>query len=516
MKVPCAMRRIVRRLQRAQLLASVAVMIVAVITFAAVAILGGNQRQHIVTDQMIDQLQSRIVALGSVHSTVATTNIVTDEQIRSFEFTRQQIAPDLQALKPRIDDDEMYADVESRFNAYLDALDSLIRATRTGALPAGDSPQKAQAATALFDLAGAVRELREHLTAQSAHGWDTARIGFAAAILFLVVAVLTITRLTEHRLRRALLEQERSRLAHVQAQQLTALIENISDAIVVLDETGHVRYASPAIEQLLGRSVAGVIGTRMIDLLHPDDYAANERALRAIIANGAGAPAVTATVRVRRDGGWAWIEAVATNRQNVPGINGIVVNARDITERRLVEEQLRFHALHDPLTGLANRNFLTSHVGKALQRSRRSGSSFAVMFIDLDNFKHINDTWGHAIGDELLIGVAGRLRTVLREGDTAARQGGDEFVLLIEDISSAGDAGSVADRIHDALTLPFAISSREFNSSASIGVFVSDGTGNGSVDDILRYADIAMYRAKRDGRNRTAYFNSLEIETAAD
>lgn len=509
------MRRIVRRLQRAQLLASVAVMIVAAITFSIVAFLGGNQREHIKTDAMIDQLQERVVAVGSIHSNVVATNTVSDPQITMFEQTRQQVAADLARLKTRLDGDALYVELEAGFAGYLNALDALIQSAKTGALSSGDTPEKAKAAFALFDLASAIRDARAHLADQSERAWNMARVGFAGAIVFLVASVLAITRLTERRLRRALLDEERSRLAHEKTRQFGALIENISDTIVVLDSTGHVRYSSPAVEQLLGRSPESVVGSRLLDMLHPDDHAANEQALHRIISNGAGTPAVTAVVRARRaNGDWAWIEAVAANRQDVPGVEGIVINARDITERRLVEEQLRYHALHDPLTGLSNRTVFTSHVGKSLQRSRRTGSAFAVMFIDLDNFKLINDTWGHAIGDELLIGVADRLRRVLRECDTAARQGGDEFVLLLEDISSVNAAASIAERIHAALKQPFETSNRQFSTSASIGVFVSDSTGDGNVDDILRYADIAMYRAKRDGRNRTAFYGPHDTQQA--
>jgi diguanylate cyclase (GGDEF)-like protein len=253
------------------------------------------------------------------------------------------------------------------------------------------------------------------------------------------------------------------------------------------------------------------VGTHLLDLLHPDDLAANEQTRLAFITSGSNSQAVTSTVRVRRaDGEWTWIEAVATNRHDVPGIEGIVINARDITERRHVEAQLRFHALHDALTGLANRTTFTAHVGNALRRARRAGSSFAVMFVDLDNFKHINDTWGHATGDDLLIGVADRLRDVLRDSDTAARQGGDEFVLLIEDVAGASAAFAVSDRIHAALSRPFNIDGQEHTTAASIGVHIVDGTEDATVADILRFADIAMYRAKRDGRDRTVVYSTLD------
>ncbi len=358
----------------------------------------------------------------------------------------------------------------------------------------------------------------------TASAYRLTRIGYGGAIAFLVASVLVITHSTERRLRRALLDEVRLRAAHQQERQFSALVENISDSIIVLDTSGNVVYASPTVEHTLGYPIADVVGASIMDLLHPEDLEKNDQTLQAIVEGGAGTKGVTAVVRARRmDGSWTWIEAVATNRLDVPGVEGIVVNARDVSERLRVEEQLRFHALHDPLTGLVNRTVLTEHVGVALQRSRRQGSSFAVMFIDLDNFKLINDTWGHGVGDELLVGVADRLRTVLRGGDTAARFGGDEFVLIVEDIPDANAAQSVADRVHQALSSPFATSNQEFFTSASIGIFVADHTDDLTIEDMLRYADTAMYRAKRDGRNRSVVYtpgagtsnaDRLSMETA--
>ncbi|MEX1157336.1 MAG: sensor domain-containing diguanylate cyclase [Thermomicrobiales bacterium] len=501
------MRRILRRLRHDQLLASAGVIIVAGVVFAFLALLGGNQQAHIETDARLDNLQASIVRLGSIHSNIANTDEVTSADVAAFAQTRVRISSELAELKLHLGDDAMYRDLEQGVTTYTDALDGLIGAAQAGALPAGDLLTKGQAATALFTLAEAIRETREHLTTASTSAWRLTRIGFGGAVIFLVASVLVITRVTETRLRRALLEEERIRLAHERNQQVSALIENISDTIIVLDTAGRIRYSSAAIEQILGRTAASVDGIRLVDLVHPDDYLESTQTLGDIVAGGANADAVTMIVRVRRgDGSWSWIEAVASNRLNVPGIDGIVVNARDISARRLDEERLRFHALHDPLTGLPNRTVFTEHVGKAIQRSRRAESSFAVMFIDLDNFKHVNDSWGHAVGDELLIGIADRLRSVLREVDTAARQGGDEFVLLIEDLASVAGARLVAERVHAALAVPFEIVGQTYCISASVGVVVSDGTDDADVDDILHRADIAMYRAKREGRNRTAVF----------
>lgn len=504
------MRRIVNRIHNAQLLASVAVVVVALLAFGAIAVAGGTHRQHIRTNEMLDDLHAEVIQIGAIHSSVIAANRVAEEQVFAIERIRQKVIADLRALEPRFDDAAVFERLESRYLAYIDAVDALIVAARAGDLPQGGDFEKARAANALFEHAAAIGAAREYLSDQSASAWNTARIGFAGAIMFLVVSVLAITRLTERRLRRALLDEERSRLDRERTLQFSALMEHSSDAIIVLDMTGSIRYASQGIEQMLGQPAASLAGTHLYALMHPDDLAANEPARLNFVAGGTGSTAVTSAVRVRRsDGEWTWIEAVATNRYDVPGIEGIVINARDITERRQVEAQLRFHALHDALTGLANRTTFTAHVGTALRRARRAGSSFAVMFVDLDNFKHINDTWGHATGDDLLIGVADRLRDVLRDGDTAARQGGDEFVLLIEDVGGAGEAVVVAERIHAALSRPFNIDGREHSTAASIGVHIVDGTEDATVADILRFADIAMYRAKHDGRDRTVVYSAL-------
>lgn len=511
------MFRMFQRRRHDQLLASFGVIVVAVVTFAFLAMLAGNERAHTEAGVLLSDLDAQLYQIGMIHSRVAGGQQATDEDIIAVAQSRQRIDAVLAELQPLVEDNQILSDLEERSTNYVEALQALIATSRAGALPSGESVEKTRASTAIVGLLMASRDTRANVNAEMAGSRRETWIGYAAAIGVLAASVLAITRLTERRLQRALLEQERMRLDHERNRQFSALVENISDSIIVLDTTGHLLYASPNAEQTLGLPAAQLVGARILDLLHPDDRIDNEQTLRTIVDGGAGAQAVTAVVRVRReDGGWAWIEAVATNRLDVPGVAGIVVNARDITERRRVEEQLRFHALHDPLTGLSNRTVLAEHTAKALERTRRHGSSFAVMFIDLDNFKLINDTWGHGIGDQLLIGFAERLRTALRAGDTAARLGGDEFVLLIEDIAGVADALVVAERVHASLTRPFSTGERQCFTTASIGVFVSDGSDDLTVDDALRYADIAMYRAKHNGRDRTVVYGTSGSQNDTD
>ncbi len=183
-----------------------------------------------------------------------------------------------------------------------------------------------------------------------------------------------------------------------------------------------------------------------------------------------------------------------------------MASQHDVTERKVLEKQLRHQAFHDPLTGLPNRALFMDRLQHALARAKRREDSFAVLFLDLDRFKSINDSLGHEVGDELLVAVAERLQACLRPGDTAARLGGDEFLVLLEDIANASDATQIAERIAWELQLPFAVGGREVFTTPSIGIALST-SGQNRTEDLLRDADAAMYRAKKKGRGRYRVFN---------
>jgi diguanylate cyclase (GGDEF)-like protein len=200
----------------------------------------------------------------------------------------------------------------------------------------------------------------------------------------------------------------------------------------------------------------------------------------------------------------------------------LIFQIQDITDRKRAEEQLLHDAFHDALTGLPNRALFMDHVKMAIQRSRRSGNRlFAALFLDLDRFKIINDSLGHMVGDQLLVGIAHRLEMCLRPGDTVARLGGDEFTILLEDLATSDDALDVARRVQEAVTQPFNIGGHEVFTTASIGIALSN-TGYERAEDLLRDADTAMYRAKLLGKKRHVVFDKemhdramelLQIET---
>ncbi|HYY98953.1 MAG TPA: EAL domain-containing protein, partial [Pyrinomonadaceae bacterium] len=194
----------------------------------------------------------------------------------------------------------------------------------------------------------------------------------------------------------------------------------------------------------------------------------------------------------------------------------LIFQIQDITDRKRAEEQLLHDAFHDALTGLPNRALFMDHVKMAIQRSRRSGDRlFAALFLDLDRFKIVNDSLGHMVGDQLLVGIAHRLEACLRPGDTVARLGGDEFTILLEDLSENEDAIDVARRVQEAVTQPFNIGGHEVFTTASIGIALST-TGYERAEDLLRDADTAMYRAKMQGKKRHVVFDKAMHDRAME
>ena len=283
-------------------------------------------------------------------------------------------------------------------------------------------------------------------------------------------------------------------------ERFRSLVQNASDLITVVDTDTAIRYQSPSIARLLGHDADALCGTQMTDLLHPDDVAR----MLGFIAEAMAKPHQSATVEARlqhRDGSWRDLEIVGADRRHDPAIGGFVLNARDVSDRKTLEKQLRHQAFHDPLTGLANRARFTDRLEHGLQRASRDGKALAVLFMDLDNFKSVNDGLGHSAGDRLLVEIAERLRRCLRPGDTAARFGGDEFAVLLEDLVSMDEATIVAERIFAALKPPFETDGKELFVRASAGIALGHGGGE-DADELLRNADVAMYVAKSHGKGR--------------
>ena len=291
-------------------------------------------------------------------------------------------------------------------------------------------------------------------------------------------------------------------------ERFRALIQNSSDVVAIVGADGVSRYVSPVVERVLGYTPENGLGRSVLrpPLMHPDDA---DR-VRDVFAGLMRRPGAEATVDFRlrhADGRWVQVEATTKNLLADPSIGGIVVNYRDITERRTLEERLRHQAFHDPLTGLPNRALFMNRLGHTLDRAERSEKA-AVLFLDLDNFKLVNDSLGHEAGDSLLVSVAERLRACLRAEDTAARFGGDEFTVLLEGVTDATEAARVADKITQALLEPFVLDSREVFVTTSIGIVLGT-SGRERPTDLLRNADVALYRAKANGKATYEVFDAF-------
>jgi diguanylate cyclase (GGDEF)-like protein len=204
-------------------------------------------------------------------------------------------------------------------------------------------------------------------------------------------------------------------------------------------------------------------------------------------------------------GDWIHLEALGANLLEYDGIRGVVLTSRDVTERKQAEAQAKYRAHHDTLTGLPNRLLMQDRLQQAITQARRSGGQVALMFIDLDRFKLVNDSFGHVIGDELLKQVAARLRRCLRDTDTVARLGGDEFTIMLPEVDSPQAAGEVAERILNDFEQPFTDAEQEMYISASIGISLFPRHAS-LPDELVKHADTAMYSAKDSGRSRYCYF----------
>jgi diguanylate cyclase (GGDEF)-like protein/PAS domain S-box-containing protein len=290
-----------------------------------------------------------------------------------------------------------------------------------------------------------------------------------------------------------------------------ALAANSSDAVVVIGADGVIRTESAGAAGLLGRTGTPLAGSALFDVVTDEDRGAAQE----VFADALRVPGevMAAELRVRQDDdAEVWLSVRVVNMTGDPDVGGVVVNLHDITARKHAEEELAHRAFHDSLTGLANRALFHNRVEHAIRRAGRTGVDPAVLYLDLDGFKNVNDSLGHGAGDVLLREVARRLRGAVRPGDTVARLGGDEFAVLIEESSRAGaEAEVVAERILQALATPVDVGTRTVRVTASIGIAIGDADRSRSA--LLRNADVAMYRAKANGKDRAVrYEPAMRVE----
>ncbi|MEU8754124.1 putative bifunctional diguanylate cyclase/phosphodiesterase [Streptomyces chartreusis] len=292
-----------------------------------------------------------------------------------------------------------------------------------------------------------------------------------------------------------------------------SLVQGSSDVIMIAAPNGILRYVSPAAAGVYGRTAEDLVGSELANLIHPEDLGCVVHEVRRFLAaSPLEEPTTRIECRFRSGGGGGWLNVESTvNRHH----GGLIFNSRDVTERVRLQAQLQHNAEHDPLTDLPNRALFTKRVQHALSGRRASDRGLAlrntaVLFIDLDGFKGVNDTIGHQAGDELLVQAARRLQEAVRQGDTASRLGGDEFAALIVGDNTRDRTArerhilELADRLRMTLSQPYLIDGNDVRVNASIGVaFAEPGLGAG---ELLRNADLAMYRAKAGGKGRVELY----------
>ncbi|HVA05963.1 MAG TPA: diguanylate cyclase [Acidimicrobiales bacterium] len=336
-------------------------------------------------------------------------------------------------------------------------------------------------------------------SAQATSDWMSRGIFFVVIGQFVTLMFGALRKLTE--------QESKSEAVRVSELHFQTLVQRANDMVLVVDPEGTYMSESPSVQRILGWEPGQRLSRPAIDFVHPDDREQASAVLIDVLAN----PGKPYTVELRqRDstGLWHWVESTVTNMVDEPTVHGLVVNSRVVDERKALEDELLHRALHDPLTGVANRTLLRERLESALVRRNLDQRPPALLFIDVDDFKTVNDGAGHEAGDRLLMEIAGRLRACARPEDLVARLGGDEFAVLIEERpASPGTATVIAQRILDALQQPFDVSGRPCVVGASIGIATYRG-GKPDADLILWQADMAMYSAKGSGKSRYAIFSS--------
>lgn len=394
------------------------------------------------------------------------------------------------------------------FDSYITAVDQQWTLVQTGNF---DEAKQAE-----FQVVGPRFDLMQHqiqVAVEAEEQWAQGAAERAtyelltAAILAAAAVLMLFLRLQQQEHFGQLQEAERNALRESE-ERFRALTEQSTDIILITDPSGLIKYASPSVDAVLDLQGDVLLGTNISKLLHPDDIA---KALGTGPGSGpsGSSPSQHSVIEARlrhANGNWIHFECVVRNLIQHKNVGGIVYNARDITERKNAQEKLLFNASHDVLTGLPNRVLFLGRLQSVVDHIKKhSYQTAAVLFIDIDDFKIVNDCYGHAAGDALIKEVTSRLQACMRGDATVARMGGDEFTVLVEDINDPSDAIRVADRIQSALKQPFLLDGLEVFKTASIGIALT--SPETSAEAMLQNADIAMYRAKDKGKACSEIFD---------
>ena len=404
--------------------------------------------------------------------------------------------------------------LKSSHQDYLRATSAVFAAVdRVGRIGAG-KVAVSEADTAFEKLEAGILDATDDALAREGEvddrqaAWQLGMVFVAPAVLALdlglVLVVLHLWRLHSRRTNQSAMQEAEA--LQKSETRLRALAQNTADVVLISTAAGIITYQGPSAEIVWGHPDKALLGQSFHSLIDPDDLPALWNVWRQLQK----LPSATKTIEVKlrlHDGTWRHIELIMTNLMHDASVEGIVLTSRDIEERRQFERQLTQRAFYDSLTGLPNRLLFHDRLDQSLTRASRRKRQAGLLFVDLDNFKLINDSLGHGVGDQLLVEVATRLSGCGRAENTVARLGGDEFVVLLDCLVGEADALAVAENVSRQLHRPFVLSGHSVVVTASIGVALGDAAHH-QADSLLRNADIAMYRAKSNGKGQHVVFDA--------
>jgi diguanylate cyclase (GGDEF)-like protein/PAS domain S-box-containing protein len=451
---------------------------------------------------------SRIGQLSQDIRSVEWLNIagreVTSESEVKVRDAKRQLSDNVALLRPHTYGDKSVDQLNQTLSYYLQSVDSQWQLIRSGH---SEEARRVDFEEISPETELLQQEIRDVIAPESKSAADaTTRWQMeAVTAIFLALTAIVIAVLRFRRRQQFMIVQQAS--LQRSEDRFRTLTEKSADIVLITDSAGVIKYVSPSAKATLADDRSDLLGKSLADAVHPEDG----RQLEQLLAVAKNQNLVLDFRLQHSDGRWLDFECVIRNLLEYENINGLVLNAREITDRKKVQEQLIFSASHDQLTGLPNRVLFLDRLQIVIDRIHRHRQSTAgVLFIDVDEFKVVNDCLGHAAGDEFIVEVGNRLRGCMRNDGTVARIGGDEFTVLLEDIAEPSDAIRVAQRIQAAVASPFQLLGQEVCKSVSIGIALA--SSDDSAESVVQNADLAMYRAKAKGKARSELFDSTMHE----